>query len=67
MAQYNFILVVGDEELQSKTINVRTRDGKVQRACFAVACSLMLNLQIHGTKSVDAFVGELTDLVKRKQ
>ena len=29
LAQFNFILVVGDKEKQSKTVNVRTRDNKV--------------------------------------
>jgi len=29
LLQYNFILVVGEEELQSKTVNVRTRDNQV--------------------------------------
>lgn len=29
LAQYNFILVVGDKEKQSGTVNVRTRDNKV--------------------------------------
>ena len=29
LKQYNFILVVGEKELQSKTVNVRTRDNKV--------------------------------------
>ena len=29
VAQYNFILVVGDKEKENRTINVRTRDNKV--------------------------------------
>ncbi|XP_078252751.1 threonine--tRNA ligase 1, cytoplasmic-like isoform X1 [Rhinoraja longicauda] len=29
LAQYNFILVVGEKEMSSKTVNVRTRDNKV--------------------------------------
>lgn len=29
IAQYNFILVVGDKEKENKTVNVRTRDNKV--------------------------------------
>jgi threonyl-tRNA synthetase len=29
-AQYNFILVVGKEELDSKTVAIRSRDGKIQ-------------------------------------
>ena len=28
LAQYNFILVVGGKEAESKTVNVRTRDNK---------------------------------------
>ena len=28
-SQYNYILVVGDEEEKNKTVNVRTRDGDV--------------------------------------
>jgi len=29
LAQYNFILVVGQEEQEAKTVNVRTRDNQV--------------------------------------
>ncbi|XP_061905513.1 threonine--tRNA ligase 1, cytoplasmic-like [Entelurus aequoreus] len=29
LAQYNFILVVGEKEKSSNTVNVRTRDNKV--------------------------------------
>lgn len=29
LAQYNFILVVGEKERSSETVNVRTRDNKV--------------------------------------
>merc|ERR1719184_243724 len=29
VAQYNFILVVGEKEMTNKTVNVRTRDNKV--------------------------------------
>lgn len=29
LAQYNFILVVGDKEKENRTVNVRTRDNKV--------------------------------------
>jgi len=29
LAQYNYILVVGAEEIQNKTVNVRTRDNTV--------------------------------------
>jgi threonyl-tRNA synthetase len=29
LAQYNFILVVGDKEVESQSVNVRTRDNKV--------------------------------------
>lgn len=29
LAQYNFILVVGEKEKENKTVNVRTRDNKV--------------------------------------
>ena len=29
LAQYNFILVVGKEEVENKTVNVRTRDNQV--------------------------------------
>lgn len=28
-AQYNFILVVGEKEISTDTVNVRTRDGKI--------------------------------------
>jgi len=30
LAQYNFILVVGSEEAESDSVNVRTRDNEVQ-------------------------------------
>merc|ERR1712080_720827 len=29
LAQYNFIMVVGEKEKENKTVNVRTRDNKV--------------------------------------
>jgi threonyl-tRNA synthetase len=32
LAQYNYILVVGKEEVESKTVNVRTRDNQVHGA-----------------------------------
>ena len=32
LAQYNFILVVGKEEVENKTVNVRTRDNQVHGA-----------------------------------
>lgn len=32
LAQYNFILVVGDEEVNANTVNVRTRDNQVHGA-----------------------------------
>jgi hypothetical protein len=38
LAQYNYILVVGDSEVAGNTVNVRTRDGKVSR--FALFCVL---------------------------
>ncbi len=31
LAQYNFILVLGEKELTNKTVNVRTRDNKVDK------------------------------------
>jgi threonyl-tRNA synthetase len=30
LAQYNFILVVGEKEMAEKSVNVRTRDNEVQ-------------------------------------
>lgn len=30
LAQYNFILVVGEKEMEARTVNVRTRDNEVQ-------------------------------------
>jgi len=30
VAQYNFILVVGQQEMEAKSVNVRTRDNEVQ-------------------------------------
>lgn len=30
LAQYNFILVIGEEEMQSNSVNVRTRENKVE-------------------------------------
>ena len=32
LSQYNFILVVGQEEMDSNTVNVRTRDNEVHGA-----------------------------------
>ena len=32
VAQYNFILVVGQQEVTDKTVNVRTRDNEVKGA-----------------------------------
>jgi threonyl-tRNA synthetase len=32
LAQYNYILVVGKEEVENKTVNVRTRDNQVHGA-----------------------------------
>ena len=29
MAQYNYILVVGDTEVENNTVNVRSRNGEV--------------------------------------
>ena len=29
LAQYNFILVVGEKELESNSVNIRTRDNEV--------------------------------------
>ena len=29
LAQYNFILVVGEKEAQAKSVNIRTRDNEV--------------------------------------
>lgn len=33
LAQYNFILVVGDKEVENESVNVRTRDNKVHGEC----------------------------------
>ena len=33
LAQYNFILVVGEKEMTSESVNVRTRDNKVHGEC----------------------------------
>jgi len=33
IAQYNFILVVGEKEKENQTVNVRTRDNKVHGEC----------------------------------
>lgn len=30
--QYNYIIVIGSEEMKAKTVNVRTRDGTVHGA-----------------------------------
>ena len=32
MAQYNFLLVVGLQEIETKTVNVRTRENEVKGA-----------------------------------
>jgi threonyl-tRNA synthetase len=33
LAQYNFILVVGDKEIANNSVNVRTRDNKIHGEC----------------------------------
>ncbi|XP_029916562.1 threonine--tRNA ligase 1, cytoplasmic [Myripristis murdjan] len=38
LAQYNFILVVGEKEKTSDTVNVRTRDNKVHGECSVKDC-----------------------------
>ncbi|XP_054895836.1 threonine--tRNA ligase 1, cytoplasmic [Poeciliopsis prolifica] len=38
LAQYNFILVVGEKERTSNTVNVRTRDNKVHGECSVEEC-----------------------------
>ncbi|KAF6739310.1 Threonine--tRNA ligase, cytoplasmic [Oryzias melastigma] len=38
LAQYNFILVVGEKEKTSNTVNVRTRDNKVHGECSVEEC-----------------------------
>ena len=32
VAQYNFILVIGQQEMDNRTVNVRTRDNEVKGA-----------------------------------
>ena len=29
LAQYNYILVIGDREMENNSVNVRSRDGKI--------------------------------------
>ncbi|XP_029367248.1 threonine--tRNA ligase 1, cytoplasmic isoform X2 [Echeneis naucrates] len=43
LAQYNFILVVGEKEKTSNTVNVRTRDNKVHGEHTVEACIQRLN------------------------
>uniref|UniRef100_A0A3P9I9E9 threonine--tRNA ligase n=1 Tax=Oryzias latipes TaxID=8090 RepID=A0A3P9I9E9_ORYLA len=38
LSQYNFILVVGEKEMTSNTVNVRTRDNKVHGECSVEEC-----------------------------
>uniref|UniRef100_A0A8C7XXE5 threonine--tRNA ligase n=1 Tax=Oryzias sinensis TaxID=183150 RepID=A0A8C7XXE5_9TELE len=38
LSQYNFILVVGEKEKTSNTVNVRTRDNKVHGECSVEEC-----------------------------
>lgn len=33
LAQYNFILVVGEKEMANNSVNVRTRDNKIHGEC----------------------------------
>ena len=49
--QYNYILVIGDEEVKNGTVNVRTRDGDVmgesQIEDFALVQSNMKSFNEH--------------------
>ena len=38
MSQYNFILVVGQEEMDNNTVNIRTRENEVQGAVSLDEC-----------------------------
>lgn len=53
LAQYNFILVVGEKEKTSNTVNVRTRDNKVHGERTVEACIERLK-QLKSSKSRSA-------------
>uniref|UniRef100_A0A671XEX5 threonine--tRNA ligase n=1 Tax=Sparus aurata TaxID=8175 RepID=A0A671XEX5_SPAAU len=53
LAQYNFILVVGEKEKTSNTVNVRTRDNKVHGERTVEECIERLK-QLKSTKSRNA-------------
>lgn len=46
VAQYNFILVIGQQEVENKTVNVRTRDNDVKGAmCIPDLIALFSSLK----------------------
>ncbi|XP_034026873.1 threonine--tRNA ligase 1, cytoplasmic [Thalassophryne amazonica] len=53
LAQYNFILVVGEKEKASNTVNVRTRDNKVHGECSVEECVERLK-QLKASRSWNA-------------
>lgn len=53
LAQYNFILVVGEKEKTSNTVNVRTRDNKVHGERSVVECVERLK-QLKASRSKNA-------------
>lgn len=53
LAQYNFILVVGEKEKTSNTVNVRTRDNKVHGERTVEECIERLK-QLKTTRSRNA-------------
>lgn len=56
LAQFNFILVVGDKEKQSGTVNVRTRDNKVHgEVSIEVLIQKLNKLRDDFVKDEDAF------------
>ncbi|KAK3096633.1 hypothetical protein FSP39_009203 [Pinctada imbricata] len=53
LAQYNFILVVGEKEATNKTANVRTRDNKVHGE-FSIDDIVQKFVKFDTTKAADA-------------
>ncbi|CAF94519.1 unnamed protein product, partial [Tetraodon nigroviridis] len=53
LAQYNFILVVGEKEKTSNTVNVRTRDNKVHGERTVEECIQRLK-QLKNSRSRNA-------------
>lgn len=58
LAQYNYILVIGAEEMAARTVNVRTRDNVVHGASPLEEFALKLDEEKRTRGAVCHFAGE---------